>query len=257
MSTCKLNHEDKNIEFITCYFIRNQYEKKYNKPIPWNMKLLISQYVKRFFKSSLLSFKQDIQLNELLFKQLKKQFKFKLFYRGSIHNFSGKEFHNPSNRALPSVVLIKSNWGNLFGGFTTQSWYKYNDLFNYHWRKDDEAFLFLLKSDDLIINNKCPLIFKLKVDQTQWATYNDCNFGPIFGRGHDLFVADEQSPIESQKLWNKKKQFGSYNYCNLCTYYNAEYPQIDNICGGNVVLYQKVYLFNIIEYEVFHLLQTK
>ena len=46
----------------------------------------------------------------------------KLIYRSSEHEYSGESFHEFCDDKGPTLVIIKSSGGWLFGGYTTQSW---------------------------------------------------------------------------------------------------------------------------------------
>ena len=49
-------------------------------------------------------------------------YKWKLRYRASEHNYSAKSFHECCDDKGPTLVIIKSSGGWIFGGYTTQSW---------------------------------------------------------------------------------------------------------------------------------------
>ncbi len=50
-------------------------------------------------------------------------YKWKLLYRASEHGYTGKSFHECCDDVKgPTLVIIKSSEGWLFGGYTTQSW---------------------------------------------------------------------------------------------------------------------------------------
>ena len=46
----------------------------------------------------------------------------KLRYRASEHNYSAKSFHECCDDKGPTLIIIKSSGGWIFGGYTTQSW---------------------------------------------------------------------------------------------------------------------------------------
>ena len=46
----------------------------------------------------------------------------KLIYRASEHGFNNKAFHEYSNIKDPTLIIMKSIDGWIFGGYTTQSW---------------------------------------------------------------------------------------------------------------------------------------
>ncbi len=50
-------------------------------------------------------------------------YKWKLFYRASEHEYSSLRFHRFCNSVKgPTLIVVKSSEGWIFGGFTTQSW---------------------------------------------------------------------------------------------------------------------------------------
>ena len=48
--------------------------------------------------------------------------KWKLLYRASEHEYTSKSFHEYCNDKGPTLIVIKSSGGWIFGGYTTQSW---------------------------------------------------------------------------------------------------------------------------------------
>ena len=62
-------------------------------------------------------------------------YKWKLLYRASEHGYSSKSFHEHCDDKGPTLIVIKSSGGWIFGGYTTQSWsgdgiYNKYDIFN-------------------------------------------------------------------------------------------------------------------------------
>ena len=54
--------------------------------------------------------------------------RWKLLYRASEHGYSAKSFHEYCDEKGPTLIVIKSTGGWIFGGYTTQSWkYVYYD----------------------------------------------------------------------------------------------------------------------------------
>ena len=49
-------------------------------------------------------------------------YKWKLLYRASEHGYTAKSFHEYCDKKKPTLVIIKSSGGWIFGGYTTQSW---------------------------------------------------------------------------------------------------------------------------------------
>ena len=58
----------------------------------------------------------------ILLKEWLGDYKWKLLYRASEHGYTAKSFHECCDDQGPTLVLIKSSEGCIFGGYTTQSW---------------------------------------------------------------------------------------------------------------------------------------
>ena len=88
-----------------------------------NIRLKISQY---YFKNPseflpnthLVNQKYDNKLKEWLGNY----YKWKLLYSVSEHEYSGESFHRCCDDKGPTLVIIKSSGGWIFGGYTTESW---------------------------------------------------------------------------------------------------------------------------------------
>ena len=58
-------------------------------------------------------------------------YKWKLIYRASEHEYTVESFHEYCDDKRPTLIVIKSSGGWIFGGYTTQSWSGrgiYNDM---------------------------------------------------------------------------------------------------------------------------------
>ena len=53
-------------------------------------------------------------------------YKLKLLYRSSEHGYTAESFHEYCDNKRPTLIIIKSSEGRIFGGHTTLSW-KYTD----------------------------------------------------------------------------------------------------------------------------------
>ena len=72
-----------------------------------------------FLKKSIINEQQyDAYLKEWI-----GDYSWKLLYRASEHNYSAKFFHECCDKTIgPTLVVIKSSEGWIFGGYTTQPW---------------------------------------------------------------------------------------------------------------------------------------
>jgi hypothetical protein len=106
-----------------------------------------------------------------------------LLYRASKDGFGANNFHEKCDHKPNTLTIIKSENGNVFGGFTAQTW-------DGNARKYDNApFLF-----SLINNDKKPV----KMDFATNGHYSilcKSACGPTFGAGHDLHICDKSNEV--------------------------------------------------------------
>lgn len=102
--------------------------------------------------------------------------KFRLLYRGSRDGYTAKAFHQKCDNQGPTLVLVESNHGKIFGGFADAPWTSKGI-----YATSDNNFLFSLDEQSY---------YPVKAAQRQWAQYCTASYGPTFGGGHDLFIAD-------------------------------------------------------------------
>ena len=89
---------------------------------------------------------------------------YKLLYKGTRDGDNATEFHSRCDQAEITLTIVEDNYGNRFGGFTTQDW-----AGQYLQKKDDKAFIFSVDK------NK---IYDIIPDQNAIGCYP--NFGPVF-----------------------------------------------------------------------------
>ena len=110
---------------------------------------------------SLLTFSEDL----LFFQSLVQHncsftnVSFKLLFKASIHGYGAGNFHNICDEKNPTLTIIKSDFGNIFGGFTEIPWKSTGNL---GWF-DAKAFLFLIRSKNIVDQQIVPL-FLIKKD---------------------------------------------------------------------------------------------
>ena len=124
------------------------------------------QYEK-FENGILKSIIKDYKEIEIVLNKIEENFPgsvYKLLYKGSRDGDGANDFHSRCDEAEKTLVLIEDNYGNRFGGFTTQDWGG-----EYLQKKDDEAFIFSLDK------NK---IYQVIPEQNAIGCYP--NFGPVF-----------------------------------------------------------------------------
>ena len=104
-----------------------------------------------------------------------------LLYKATRDGFRARDFHRLCDSKGPTLTIIKSTNGYLFGGYTRQSW-----ISRYSYVRDTHAFLFTLTNPYSIRPTKYSIIN----GRQNTAFYGGSNYGPTFGGGHDIYVPD-------------------------------------------------------------------
>ena len=73
-----------------------------------------------FLKESIINEGQSY--DDKLREWLGNDYRWKLLYRASEHGYTAESFHECCDNKGPTLVIIKSSEGWIFGGYTTQSW---------------------------------------------------------------------------------------------------------------------------------------
>ena len=111
----------------------------------------------------------------------------KLMYRASRDGFSSKNFHSKCDNMESTLTVIKSESGNVFGGYTDKAWDS-----NGRGVTDPNAFIFSL------INKENRPFKVICSDGCQNAILCGPSYGPTFGRDPcDLHISDNPNTMES------------------------------------------------------------
>jgi len=96
--------------------------------------------------------------------------KYNLIYRASQDGFEANDFHSKCDQKPNTLIIIKSEHGNIFGGYTEQDWSGNG------YRNDPKSFIFSFVNQ----MNFAPL--KMKCSSNK-SIYSSQSYGPIFGSG--------------------------------------------------------------------------
>lgn len=130
--------------------------------------------------------------------------KWKLIYRGSQNGFKSKDFHSKCDGLTKTLTIIKTINSFIFGGYTEAAWSQKGT-----YETDSNAFIFSLMNKD-----KKPIV--LYCSESQYAISGNSSFGPTFGGGLDIYIADKSNTNMS-------------NYSNLgFTYKHPQYAYGSN-----------------------------
>ena len=120
--------------------------------------------------------------------------KWNLIYRASQDGFQYVKFHSKCDNKPNTLVIIKSDNGNVFGGFTEKSWSP-----KYGYISDQNAFIFSL----INLDNK-PL--KMKCIKSEYAFYGRGNIQ--FGL-YDIVIASKSNQNTDSKILSSINYLGT------------------------------------------------
>ena len=145
-------------------------------------------------KSSILEFDNNEKIN-LITKWLTalnigKIKKYKLIFSAQDYNFDSFSFHEICSKDITNtLILIKTEYNDIIGGFTFASW-EPNSLINF----DDKAFVFNLNKKQ-----------KFRISNPSSAINSKINEGPIFGM-YDLIINGNKIKVQE-----KMESYGNNN----------------------------------------------
>jgi len=106
------------------------------------------------------------------------QRRFSLLYKATRDGFDGKDFHSKCDNKGPTITIIQSKGGYLFGGFTSQSW-EGNNVY----KADPTSFIFTLTNP----HSLPPTQYPIKPDKIQKAIQCYHSHCAVFG-GSDIRI---------------------------------------------------------------------
>eukprot|EP01084_Bolivina_argentea_P224955 380268_1 len=94
-------------------------------------------------------------LIEILSQTLKtSKFTMSLLYNGKKNGFESSTFHNCCDGKGKTVIICETQSGNIFGGYTSITRESNNG-----WLMDKNAFLFLIRSNNKLQQQQCPIMY--------------------------------------------------------------------------------------------------
>lgn len=165
-----------------------------------------------FVNSSILTQSQSVDLLNLINFPLNTSWS--LIYQATRDGFRAFDFHSKCDNKSNTLTIIKSDIGQVFGGFTTNIWFNPSLGF----RSDANSFLF-----SLINSEKYPA--KMKSITTFKAIVYDSTRGPVFGAGNDISISDNSN--------QNYKSFAKFKY----SYLKPDYNKYGKLTPNSVVYY--------------------
>ena len=156
--------------------------------------------IKNLFKDSdIVKLNEKKMINEWIDPYMEKNITSELLFKTSRDGDSSTTFHNKCNKKGPTITFIKTTAGKKIGGFTMLSWESTGG-----YRKDNDAFIFSLDTYQKFVQWRC-------FDN---AIYDNSGYGPTFGNGHDLYIANGCKSNQNNYC-NSNFSYGFYNSYNL------------------------------------------
>mgnify|MGYP002624912716 FL=1 len=166
---CNINKKEDNIELksdnmnvkilLGKNFVYNNYHQ--------------SSYISDFDKSMIVDNQQLLFIINIISSRVKRNVK-KLYlcYRATRDGDKAISFHEKCYRLKNIIILISTNNGKKFGGFSSESWDSNNQEL---WKKDEDAFIFSLNNYNFY-----------SVINPERALFCHKDYGPVFGDGEIL-----------------------------------------------------------------------
>ena len=89
---------------------------------------------------------------------------------------AASKFHSACDKKGPTIVIVETTTGNVFGGYTDLSWGTSSGAYV----KSSNTFLFRLRPSTKR--------YDIKAGKEGNAMYTNSGYGPTFGGGHDLYI---------------------------------------------------------------------
>ena len=127
---------------------------------------------------------------------------FHLLYRASEHGFSALTFHQRCDHQGPTLVLVRTPPGSVCGGYAAASWQ--SQLPSVYHDAGGQSFLFSLAKPGPEVEVGRPY----PCDHPPEELCFHSTRGPVFGAGHDLYLADACHSSNASRS-NFGKSYGS------------------------------------------------
>eukprot|EP01084_Bolivina_argentea_P306940 530475_1 len=117
-SSVEQNKKHNEMELIVWYYIRNHYEGKFNRMnVALPLKYLILHFSKYIVGSTLFTHEEDIDFVKVLSSKISNIKQFTLLFKASEHKYLASKFHELCDGKRSTICIVKSNFGNVFGGY--------------------------------------------------------------------------------------------------------------------------------------------
>ena len=201
------------IFFILCIILVLFYinkAKEYNKLEKKVMDFIFFPYHSDLIPSLIILKKLKSYIKQIIYEKTGKKYQpyFKLYFKATIDR--DISFHNKTDKYQGYIILIKDEYDNIFGGYTSKN-FKGNSVLDIDYgtqKNDNTSFLFNLDKDE---------IYPVISSNSDKHIYADFEEGPIFG---ELVNGD---------LSIKKNFLSEKSYSNFPKNFNLNENKINNV----------------------------
>jgi len=201
------------IFFILCIILVLFYinkAKEYNKLEKKVMDFIFFPYHSDLIPSLIILKKLKSYIKQIIYEKTGKKYQpyFKLYFKATIDG--DISFHNKTDKYQGYIILIKDEYDNIFGGYTSKN-FKGNSVLDIDYgtqKNDNTSFLFNLDKDE---------IYPVISSNSDKHIYADFEEGPIFG---ELVNGD---------LSIKKNFLSEKSYSNFPKNFNLNENKINNV----------------------------
>ena len=184
--------------------------KEYNKLEKKVMDFIFFPYHSDLIPSLILLKKLKSYIKQIIYEKTGKKYQpyFKLYFKATIDG--DISFHNKTDKYQGYIILIKDEYDNIFGGYTSKN-FKGNSVLDIDYgtqKNDNTSFLFNLDKDE---------IYPVISSNSDKHIYADFEEGPIFG---ELVNGD---------LSIKKNFLSEKSYSNFPKNFNLNENKINNV----------------------------
>ena len=191
------------IFFILCIILVLFYinkAKEYNKLEKKVMDFIFFPYHSDLIPSLIILKKLKSYIKQIIYEKTGKKYQpyFKLYFKATIDG--DISFHNKTDKYQGYIILIKDEYDNIFGGYTSKN-FKGNSVLDIDYgtqKNDNTSFLFNLDKDE---------IYPVISSNSDKHIYADFEEGPIFGELVNSDLSIKKNFLSEKSFSNFPKNF--------------------------------------------------
>ena len=156
--------------------------------------------IKNLFKDSgIIKENEKIIINDWIDPYSEKNITSELLFRASVDGDSSSTFHSKCDEKGATVTFVKTTAGKRIGGFSSIPWTSSGG-----YKADPLSFIFSLDASQKFV----------QIKNFDNSVYHHSSYGPTFGSGHDLYIANG-CKSNTSSYCNSNHTYNFYNSYNL------------------------------------------